>query len=231
MNHDQIKVELQEFMGNDRSISDAAWTSSTEYANKKAKTEEDVKRIVNMLADSKHSVPFESVVLRFHITLPIAIDRQLMTHRIASHSGMSGRYRTMPDTFLAMPPDVKEIIDLALGKAYMYEYQYDKICKEANELYRKQLVELKAAEKAELITNAEYKRAREFLRGALPQHNMTERVTVINLRSLCNFLKLRMKSDAQLEIRVIAEQMYKALVDSNVCPIALAAIERNNWNI
>jgi thymidylate synthase (FAD) len=231
MKHKQIIVELQDFMGSDRAIADAAWTSSTEYTKKTAKTDEDVKRIVNMLADSKHSVPFESVVLRFHIRMPIAIDRQFMTHRLQSASGMSGRYRTMPDEFLEMPQDVKDIIDLATGKAYLYEFQYNKICQEANTLYRTQLTDLRAAEKSGAITNKEYKRVREFLRGELPQHNMTERVSVMNLRALSNFLKLRGKEDAQLEIRVIAEQMLQELETKSVCPVALEAIKRNNWAI
>lgn len=75
MKHSQIIVELQDWMGSDAAIADAAWTSSTEYAKKQKKTPEDVERIVHMLADSKHSVPFESVVLRFWIKHPIAIDR------------------------------------------------------------------------------------------------------------------------------------------------------------
>lgn len=231
LKHDQIIVELQDWMGSDRHIADAAWTSSTEYSKKKAKTDEEVSRIVNMLADSKHSVPFESVVLRFHIRLPIAIDRQLMTHRLQSASGMSGRYRTMPSEYLKMAPDVKDIIDRATGKGYLYEFQYDEICTKANTQYKEQLTELRLAEKSGSITNAEYKRAREFLRGQLPQHNMSERVSVINLRSLSNFLKLRSKEDAQLEIRTIAGQMLHELEVNNVCPVALEAIKRNNWII
>tara|TARA_R110000868_G_scaffold66014_3_gene196962 strand:- start:1029 stop:1724 length:696 start_codon:yes stop_codon:yes gene_type:complete len=229
--HNQIIVELQDWMGSDAAIADAAWTSSTEYAKKKAKTQEDVSRIVNLLADSKHSVPFESIVLRFHIRMPIAIDRQYMTHRLQSASGMSGRYRTMPDEFLKMPQDVFDIVDKAAGRGAIYEHVYNDICEKANQLYRQQLLELRDAEKKGLITNKEYKRAREFLRGILPQHNMTERVSVINLRSLANFLKLRNKEDAQYEIRVIAEQMLEELETKAVCPVALESIKRNNWAI
>lgn len=231
MKHSQIIVELQDWMGSDAAIADAAWTSSTEYAKKQKKTPEDVERIVHMLADSKHSVPFESVVLRFWIKHPIAIDRQYMTHRLQSASGMSGRYRTMPDEFLKMPQDVYDIIDKASGKALTAEYSYNKLCEDANHWYRQQLVELKDAEKRGLISNTEYKRGREFARGVLPQHNMTERVSVINLRSFCNFIKLREKSDAQYEIRTVASQMLEQLEANNVCPVALAAIKRNNWQI
>lgn len=224
----QIKVELQDSMGNDRSVAEAAWTSSSTYQQKNKKTEENVSKVVNMLADSKHSVPFESVVFRFHIVMPIAIDRQFMTHRLQSASGMSGRYRTMPSEFLYMKDDVRSILTKA---SIPVEDEYNELCTKANSFYTSTLQVLKNEEKQGYITNSEYKRAREFLRGVLPQHNMTERVSVMNLRSFCNFQKLRNKPDAQKEIQEIAELMLKEVENANVCPIALAAIRRNNWSI
>jgi flavin-dependent thymidylate synthase len=233
---DQIKVELQESMGNDRSISEAAWTSSIDYQKKKSRTDEDVARVVKMLAEKKHSVPFESVVFRFWMKIPIATDRQLMTHRIASHSGMSGRYRTMPSEFLAMSEDVSDILkkvtyeyDKHRGQEYIDKY-FEK-CEEANSEYKTLTLDLKEAEKDGLITNQEFKRVREFYRGILPQHNMTERVSVMNLRSFANFYKLRSKPDAQPEIRQVAELMLKAVKEANVCPIAIEWLEKNNWEL
>ncbi len=69
--HNQIKVELQETMGNDKSIAEMAWTSSYNLESKQTKTEQDVTKIVNMLAHLKHSVPFESVVFRFWMRIII----------------------------------------------------------------------------------------------------------------------------------------------------------------
>lgn len=228
----QIKVELQAVYGGDREIAEAAWTSSTTLQAKDARSEEDTKRVVNMLADLKHSVPFESVIFRFWFRLPIATDRQLMTHRIASHSGMSGRYRTMPEEFLAMPQDVIDAlakIEPELGN--VIENQYATLCHEANNWYKNLTKALKTHEKAGTISNADYKRVREFVRGVLPQHNMTERVTVMNLRSFANFIKLRSKPDAQPEIRHLAELMLTQVRESGKCPIAIESLERNGWSI
>lgn len=225
----QIKVELQEFMGSDRSIAEAAWTSSSDFQGKQRKTDEQVKTVVNMLADHRHATPFESVVLRFWIKMPIAIDRQHMTHRIGSHNGMSGRYRTMPSEFLSMPQDVKDILvksDLSDCRS-----RYARICVEANEWYSATMEDLKVSKTNDEITNDEYKRAREFLRGALPQHNMTERVTVMNLRSFANYQKLRNSEHAQPEIREVARQMLAAVEASGACPVALEALKRNGWSI
>lgn len=224
----QIQVELQDSMGSDRSIAEAAWTSSLDYQKKQKRNDADVKRVVEMLANLKHSVPFESVVLRFWIKMPIATDRQLMTHRIASHSGMSGRYRTMPTEWLAVPDDVDDILTKVDHQLSM---DYNKICLEANQWYKSAVDTLRAAELEGTITNAELKRAREFVRGVLPQHNMTERVTIMNLRSFANFMKLRLKPDAQPEIREVAELMLQQVKASNVCPIAIEWLEKNDWDI
>lgn len=225
----EIKVELQEWMGSDRSIAESAWTSSIDYQKKKSKSDGDVARILNMLADSKHSVPFESVVLRFWLKLPIQTDRQLMTHRIGSHSGLSGRYRTMPDNWLSIPDDVLSIINKS--GLISIEYDYHELCQKANDWYRGCLIKLKELENQTIISNKEYKRVREFIRGVIPLNNITERVTIMNLRSFCNFYKLRSKTDAQPEIQYVAKLMMEQLKEKNMCPIAISALERNNWII
>lgn len=226
----QIKVELQEIMGTDKSIAESAWTSSLDYQKKKSRTNEDVTRIINMLADSKHSTPFESVVFRFWIKMPIATDRQFMTHRLQSASGMSGRYRTMPNEWLQIPQDV-ELINSKIKERRIPFSSYNDICKKSNEIYNYLLLDLKEAQNANEITNTEYKRLREFYRGMLPQHNMTERVSVMNLRAFANFIKLRLSKDAQPEIQEVARQMLEQVEKSLKCPVAIEALKRNNWNI
>lgn len=224
----QIKVELQEFMGSDRSIAEAAWTSSLTYQGKEKRTAEDVTRVVNMLANDRHSTPFESVVLRFWIKMPIQTDRQHMTHRIASHNGMSGRYRTMPSEFLDMPEDVISILDKVDTSAFE---EYGFLCSRANEWFQDTVASLKYAEKNGTISNPELKRAREFIRGVLPQNNMTERITIFNLRSFANYMKLRNSAHAQPEIQEIARQMLEAVKVAGIAPEAIAALEKNGWNI
>lgn len=224
----QIKVELQESMGTDRSIAEAAWTSSTEYKKKKIKTQEDVEKLVIRLANDKHSTPFESVILRFWIKMPIQSDRQHMTHRIASHNGMSGRYRTMPDEWMLIPEDVDAITEKV---NYSLEDEYNSICNRANLWYKKALEQAKQAEKDGYITNNEYKRFREFYRGVLPQNNMTERITIMNLRSFANYQKLRNSKHAQPEIQQIAKLMLEEVKRKNIAPVAIEWLEKNNWNL
>lgn len=235
----QIQVELQESMGNDRRVAESAWTSSATHDTKLSKTDEQVASLVNRLADEHHATPFESVVFRFWIKMPIATDRQHMTHRIASHNGMSGRYRTMPSEFLDVPDDVEQILS-RLNLTYVNPSntpldpiaEYIEMCTKANSFYQSLVYALKLEEKKNAsINNAEFKRLREFFRGVLPQHNMTERVTVMNLRSFANYQRLRNSEHAQPEIREVAQLMLEAVKAANVCPVALEALERNGWQI
>ena len=230
----QIKVELQDYMGSDRAISEAAWTSSMSSTKYTSKTDAEVESLVKRLAQDGHSTPFESVILRFHIVMPIQTDRQHMTHRIASHNGMSGRYRTMPAEFLMTPIDVKGILVQATGNyehAKQLNNEYSDICTKANNTYLDLLKDFKFAEKEGRITNTQYKRLREFFRGMLPQNNMTERITVMNLRSFANYQKLRNSEHAQPEIREVAERMLDAVKAAGVAPIAIAALEAKGWSL
>ena len=234
----KILVELQEHMGSDRSIANAAWTSSFDKEKREARTNEQVTSIVNRLADEGHSTPFESVILRFWIRHPIFVDRQHMTHRIASHNGLSGRYRTMPTDYFDIPDDVMAILDLA-SKApnpcedphfHMTEAYYDS-CETAVNNYKLSIIQLKSAEKLGLITNEQFKRAREILRGQLPTAGFTERTSIFNLRSFANYRRLRGKSNAQKEIQIVSDIMLKEVKDANICPVAITALERNGWRI
>lgn len=240
----QIEVELQGVFGNDRVIANAAWTSSSIKQQKNVRSIEDVERVVNMLADHKHSTPFESIVFRFWIKMPIATDRQFMTHRLQSSNGLSGRYRTMPTEYFDVPDDVMDIIEklpeitsIQIPGGTMYSGMNDALeayyqaCETANNSYKFFTTHARQQKDAGTITNDEYKRFREFMRGMLPQHNMTERVTTINLRSLANFFKLRLSEHAQPEIRDVAQKMLAAVKTAVCCPVALSALERNGWEI
>lgn len=226
----EIKVVLQDVFGDDRVIANSAWTSSTLIDNKDAKSDEDVARVVKMLAEQQHGVPFESVVFRFWLSVPIAIDRQIEKHRISSQNGMSARYRTMPTEFLPIGHDVLNIIDKAPLETNVAA-EYDSLCWQANHFYKTVSNHFKAASKENIITNAEYKRVREFFRGVLPQHNMTEKVITINLRSLSNFLKLRNSEFAQPEIQFVAKLMLEEVKKFNKCPVAIEALEKAGWVI
>lgn len=147
-------------------------------------------------------------------------------------NGLSGRYRTMPEDFYTPPDDVVQICKKASGRSFITPVsEYITRCEEANKLYREHLSLLRKAESAGDITNSEYKRAREVLRGMLPQAGMTERTTIMNLRSFANYQRQRNDDHAQPEIRHVAQQMLAQVEAANVCPIALECIKERGWMI
>lgn len=225
----QTKVELLSIYGTEEDVAFSAWTSSFEHQKKSKKTPEDIKKVINFLADNQHSTPFESIIFKFWIKLPIQTDRQFQTHRIQSSNGMSGRYRTMPNEWLEVPEDIIKITEKFISEIDYSNYSI--ICEKANNFYQDYLSSLKSAEKEGKISNNEYKRAREFFRGVLPQNNMTERVSIMNLRSWANFYKLRSSKHAQPEIQYIANEMLRLIKESGKCSETIKALEKNGWNI
>lgn len=223
----QIQVQLLNWMGDDRVIAESAWTSSLTSVGKEKRSDADVARLVPMLATSGHAVPFESVILHFWMRIPVFTDRQHMTHRIASHNGMSGRYRTMPNDFFEMPKDVAVILSKA--ESLVNRSWYNQMCQENHNDYEETVVGLKQAEKEGLITNDELKRAREFYRGILPQAAMTERTTTMNLRAWFNYIRLRLSPHAQPEVREVAAEMYRQVIAHDVAPIAIETVSKQGW--
>jgi thymidylate synthase (FAD) len=236
MNTGKILVELQEWMGSDVSIANAAWTSTYDKQKREDKYDdkEKVEKLVERLIIDGHGTPVESVIFRFWIRMPIFTDRQHMTHRIASHNGLSGRYRTMPLDWYSLPDDVVEILNKSSDANDWGKYfknVFDDICELATETYKRELDSLKEAEKNGKITNVEFKRAREILRGMLPTAGMVERTTIMNLRSFANYQRLRNSDHAQPEIRLVAQKMLEEVKKANVAPVAIRTLENVGWRI
>lgn len=225
----QIEVELQEWMGSDRAIAEVAWTSSYSRQKKEKKTDEQANALVERLIRDGHSTPVECVVMRFWIRAPIFTDRQHMTHRMASHNGLSGRYRTMPDDFLLIPADVAGVLH-GLELTNIID-EYVGLCTAANQHYGAWLDQLDEAQKLGTISNSQYKRAREILRGVLPVSGMTERVSTFNLRSFANYQKLRNSDHAQPEIREVAQKMLNCVEQAGIAPVALKTLKEIGWRI
>jgi thymidylate synthase (FAD) len=225
----QIKVELQETMGSDLSIANAAWTSTYDKDKREIKYSDTdkINTLVRRLILDGHGTPIESVIFRFWIKMPIFVDRQHMTHRVASHNGLSGRYRTMPNEFYNLPEDINTILNKC-GAQYVAK-NYNDICVLAYEQYNSAITNLKLAEKNNLITNSDFKRAREVLRGQLPTSGLTERTTIMNLRSFANYQKQRNSDYAQPEIKKVAQLMLEEVKRANVCPIAISTLEEIGW--
>ena len=86
-------VELLDFMGSDQDIAEAAWVS-TEFGTLK---KSPLPQFLDYLMRHGHWSPFEMCEVKFRISLPLAIQAQLATHRTASRNQASARYVELPD--------------------------------------------------------------------------------------------------------------------------------------
>ena len=243
--NNQILVELQSWMGNDREIAESAWTSSFNKDTREQKTDEQVAELVPRLIKDGHGTQFESVIFRIWIRMPIYTDRQHCTHRIGSHvedshNGLSGRYRTMPLDYFDLPEDVEVILAKVERDTIVrpcpnadwniFESYYES-CETAINNYRLGIEQLKQAEKEAVITNAEFKRVREILRGQLPTSGMVERTTIMNLRSFANYQFQRNSLHDQPEIKQVEQLMLEEVKKANVAPIAIKTLEEMGWKL
>lgn len=225
MAFDQIVVELQDSMGTDRVIAEAAWTSTIDEVRKKARSIKDVDRVVKFLIRESHTSPLEQVFFRFHIRMPIFVSRQFLRYRMMSPNEMSGRYRTLPSEFYGVPDDVLSIVS-KFADEDMYKQDYDAVFDAEYRFYKFWLDMAKKAERSGVISNEEYKRFREVDRAVLGTGFFTEVVVSMNLHSLQNVLRQRLAHDSQREHQDMALKMLKEVIKRGNVPIALYEIAK-----
>lgn len=213
-------VRLVDVMGDDSSIVQAARVS---YGSGTKTVRED-RGLIRYLMRHWHTTPFEMVEFKFHIKLPIFIARQWIRHRTANVNEYSGRYSIMKDDFYV--PDLEQIrpqsennkqgrSEEAFEPEKAKQIQ-DSISKVQKDLY------------GEYENLLEDNFARELARINLPLSNYTEWYWKIDLHNLFHFLRLRIDSHAQYEIRVFGEAM--AEIVKQIVPHAWEAFEDYRLN-
>ncbi|MDR0669935.1 MAG: FAD-dependent thymidylate synthase [Treponema sp.] len=189
-------VRLVDYLGGDERVVQAARVS---YGAGTRNYREDA-GLIDYLLRHHHTSPFEQVVFTFHVKLPIFVARQWIRHRTARVNELSGRYSVMKDDFyLPEAGDVALQSDdnkqgrrdeaLEAGEAEQVRSALERGQREAYERYRG-LVDRGIA--------------RELARIDLPLSLYTEWYWQIDLHNLFHFLKLRLDSHAQKEIRLYA---------------------------
>jgi thymidylate synthase ThyX len=154
---------------------------------------------------------------------------------------LSGRYRTIPDRPYLLPWDVRGILG-KLGPAQIRakytqvsgpeesEAFWNRVLEEQHERYQHELRILKDAEVNGEITNAEYKRAREVLRGVLGTSYLTDMRIVCNLNAFEWIVNQRLAPDTQLESRAVAYHMVKAVEQAGVAQVLVSGMKaKHGW--
>ncbi len=211
-------VRLVDFMGNDDSIVQAARVS---YGKGTKKSTED-RGLIRYLLRHSHTTPFEMVEFKFHVKLPIFVARQWIRHRTANVNEYSGRYSVMEDEFY-MPKTENIHFQSKLNK----QGRDDSVEHEPSAELRKKFSD--ATEDIQRRSYSDYQEfievdlARELARINLPISMYTQWYWKIDLHNLFHFLRLRLDTHAQYEIRVFAQAM--AEIVKEVTPIAFGAFE------
>ncbi len=206
-------VRLVDYMGSDSAIVQAARVS---YGDGTKKVSED-RGLIRYLMRHRHTSPFEMVEFKFHVKLPIFVARQWIRHRTANVNEYSGRYSVMKEEFY-LPKNEDIRFQSTVNKQGRSEKEVPQELK--NEL----LGYLQSSQKdsyANYDKFVETGLARELARINLPLSMYTEWYWKIDLHNLFHFLRLRMDSHSQMEIRVYADVI--ADIVRQICPIAYEA--------
>lgn len=208
-------VRLVDYMGGDQRIVQAARVSY----GAGTKTLRQDRGLIHYLLKNEHTSPFEQVILTFHTKMPIFVARQWVRHRTARLNEISGRYSIMRDEFYVPEPD-----QMRGQSSDNKQARSDEVLPNAAEM----IAEMEADQR-QLYSHYEGMieggLAREVARANLPLSLYTEWYWQIDLHNLLRFLRLRMDSHAQYEIRVYAEAM--AQCAKAVAPLAYEAFEEH----
>lgn len=186
----------------ERAIVEAARTSFGVDNISNVLTKQD-ERLIRRLLTDKHTSPFEMIEVKFVVRAPIFVARQWFRHRTGSYNEQSGRYSVIDDLFYI--PDAR-----MQHKANKQMSSNESVPPELNERFKNYL-------NKSIEQYAEYKSlcdagvSRELARIGLPQNIYTQFYYKVDLHNLLGFLRLRMAEDAQYEIRVYANEMFKII--------------------
>ncbi len=204
-------VELVRVSGSDLDVVNAARVSYGKIA-----TELTVKdrSLINFLMEHEHTSPFEHNQLSFRVKMPIFVARQWMRHRMHSYNEVSYRYTKVKTEFFV--PQEWRFQDAVNHQSSVGAFENEELreCYEAS---------IKVAwDTYNKLLDAGV--CRELARAVLPVATYTEIIFTTNLHALMHFMRLRLSSGAQKEIRVYARAMFKLAFKH--FPVSLLAWQR-----
>lgn len=218
LNHGHVR--LVDYSGGDARVVVAARQSTTGAT----KTPQEDRKFIHFLMREGHHTPFEMVNFTFEVKLPIFVARQWIRHRIGSFNEFSGRYSEMKDEFYVPEPERIRKQD-----------KKNKQGSSAEELTGDQKLDFIAdIREGQFSAHDRYKKAleagvsKELARIGLPVSTYTQWYWNVNLRSLFNFLHLRLDSHAQWEIQQYAKVVEK--MARAVAPWSYEAFEEHTQN-
>lgn len=231
-----MKVELISFYGGDIAAARAAWTST--MGDVQTKTPEQIRKLIvdtlwNNKSGKSHKTPFERPLVEFNITCDQASHIHLLKHRMALINGESARYKELLEDKTYIPKDwLNQKIDKSVLVESLDVMSDPKITTWAegleimsiitNELYHKSLEQLESS--------LGRKRAKESARFFKTMNSEITLSVAMNMSCFANFYALRSDIAAQLEIRMIAEEMFSIIKGIPEFEFIIEAFELERYN-
>lgn len=168
-----------------------------------SKGEERDKKLLFYLLRNQHTSPFEMVEFKFRLRAPVLTFWQLVRHRTLSINMQSGRYTPfeeddfyVPDVWRKQSTDNKQASEGEVSADENSDFN-DKLLAHYERGFALYSEALESGVSREM--------ARLFLPGFAVYYTG---VIKVDAHNLMRFLRLRMASDAQYEIRVYAQAIY-----------------------
>ena len=210
-------VRLVDYLGSDQRIVQSARVSYGDGT----KTVSQDSALIDYLLRHQHTSPFEQVVLTFHVKMPIFVARQWVRHRMGRMNEISGRYSIMKDEFYV--PALEDIspqsTDNKQGRAT------EAMPADAAQKIQNKFIASQERSYEEYSGLIEEGLAREVARINLPLSLYTEFYWEMDLHNLFHFLRLRLDSHAQYEIREYAKVLLE--LTRKVAPVACKSFENH----
>ena len=200
---EECKVELLETFGSDLTVVNAARVSLGKHVDEF--TEKDA-RLCKYLADHDHISPFFHPQARFRLKMPIWMAREWFRHTIGfARNEVSRRYVDepptfhMPECFRTRAPSKKQGSndDVHPENDFMLSVLKES-CTHSLMCYNSLLQHNVPPEQARMV---------------LPQNMMTEFIETGSLAAYARLCKLRLGTDAQKEIRDVAQMVSDLLTE------------------
>lgn len=177
------------------------WTRCVSGAAHEWKTVNGDQKLLAYLYQNKHHTPFEMCEMAIEAYWPIMVGREAMRHRVFSFNEFSGRYAQMPN------------------EHYLPELQRFQVQSTANKQGSAEPLSPGVAERLRRSLDTEQQEVYETYNNLIDRHGVAKEVARINtpvsrytrvrmkgdLRGWLGFLDLRLRPNAQWEIRQYAE--------------------------
>lgn len=226
-------VALKDYMGGDDAIVQAARVS---YGKGTKKVRED-RGLIRYLLRQRHTSPLEQVELKFHIKIPMDAWRQFVRHRTLNVNEYSTRYsiainstqKTKPNEWRLQSKNNKQgssgYLDAGSNATILDspENEFDTHGNRNGFGLAKRERELHNLARQVYQERLDSGIAREQARKDLPLSTYTIVYVKNDLHNWFHFLKLRLDSHAQYEIRQYAKII--AGIIKEICPLAWEAFE------